>query len=67
MGKILIIFGFLLIGAGFLLLYKGYIPFLGQLPGDIAVKGENYQFYFPIVTCILLSVIISLLLYFFSK
>ena len=64
--KILIIIGVLFILVG--LLY----PFLkdlglGRLPGDIIVKKENSTFYFPIVTCIVVSVVISLILMFFRK
>ena len=64
--KILIIIGVLFILVG--LLY----PFLkdlglGRLPGDIIVKKENSTFYFPIVTCIVVSVVISLILMFFKK
>ena len=64
--KLLIIIGVLFILVG--LLY----PFLkdlglGKLPGDIIVKKENSIFYFPIVTCIVVSVVISLILMFFRK
>ena len=64
--KTLIIIGVLFILVG--LLY----PFLkdlglGRLPGDIIVKKENSTFYFPIVTCIVVSVIISLILMYFKK
>ena len=64
--KTLIIIGVLFILVG--LLY----PFLkdlglGRLPGDIIVKKENSSFYFPIVTCIVVSVVISLILMFFKK
>ena len=64
--KTLIIIGVLFILVG--LLY----PFLkdlglGRLPGDIIVKKENSTFYFPIVTCIVVSVVISLILMFFRK
>ena len=64
--KTLIIIGVLFILVG--LLY----PFLkdlglGKLPGDIIVKKENSTFYFPIVTCIVVSVVISLILMFFRK
>ena len=40
---------------------------LGRLPGDIVIKKENSSFYFPIVTCIIVSVLISLILMFFKK
>jgi len=64
MGKLLIILGIILIIAGILFLYKIPIP-LGKLPGDIAIKGKNVQFYFPIVTCILLSLLFSFLYFLF--
>ena len=65
MGKLLIILGVILVVAGLLLVFKVPHPF-GKLPGDIAIKGEHVQFYFPIVTCIILSIILSLLFYLFS-
>jgi hypothetical protein len=40
---------------------------LGRLPGDIVVEGENYSFYFPIVTCLILSVVLSLIWSFFNR
>jgi hypothetical protein len=66
MGKWLIIFGVLLIISGILLIFKVPIPF-GKLPGDIVIQGKNFSFYFPIVSCIILSIILSLLFYLFSK
>lgn len=66
MGKYLIILGVILIVAGLLVVFKIPIPF-GKLPGDIAIKGENVQFYVPIASCIILSLILSLLLYLFSQ
>lgn len=67
MGKLLIIAGAAAILIGLVLVYTGKIPFLGKLPGDIVFKGKNFTFYFPIVTSIILSIIISLLLYIFKK
>lgn len=64
MGKVLVIIGFIVIVIGVLLIYKVPIPF-GKLPGDIVIKGEHVQFYFPIVSCIILSLILSLLFYLF--
>jgi uncharacterized membrane protein len=67
MGKILIVVGTLAIIIGILLVYKIPIPF-GRLPGDISIKGEHVQFYFPIATCIVLSILFSVLYYlFFGK
>lgn len=65
MGKFLIIIGTLLIVLGILFVLKIPLPF-GKLPGDIAVKGEHVSFYFPIATCLILSIILSLLFYLFS-
>lgn len=66
-GKLLIALGVILIIIGILFVYKISIPFIGKLPGDISVKGDSYQIYFPITTSIILSIIISFLIYIFSK
>ncbi|MBC7073834.1 DUF2905 domain-containing protein [Candidatus Parcubacteria bacterium] len=66
-GKILIFFGFLLILIGSLFFVGEKIPFFGKLPGDIYIKRENFTFYFPIATCLILSLILSLIFYFLSK
>ncbi len=59
-GKLFIVFGVLLAAVGALLLVGGKLPFrLGRLPGDIVYEGKNSAFYFPIVTCILLSAVLS--------
>ena len=64
--KLLIITGLLLILIG--LLYPLFRDIgLGRLPGDIVIKKENSSFYFPIVTCIVVSAIISLILIFLKK
>ena len=55
----LIIIGILIVGAGLLWLVVPSIPWLGKLPGDIAMERENFQFYFPVTTCILLSVLLT--------
>ena len=64
--KTLIIIGALFILVGLLYPFLRDIG-LGRLPGDIIIKKENSSFYFPIVTCIVVSVIISLILMFFRK
>lgn len=62
LGKMLLIFGVVLVIAGAFLLTGAKLPFrLGRLPGDIAYQGKNGSFYFPIVTCILLSVALTLI------
>ena len=63
-GRTLIVAGALLIVLGLLFLAGDRLPIrFGRLPGDIVVRGRNGVFYFPIVTCILLSVILSLVLW----
>ena len=49
------------------LLWSGYGGWLGKLPGDIRVERSNSAFYFPIVTCIIISVVLSLLMWFFRR
>jgi hypothetical protein len=66
-GKILIVLGTLAIVAGLVLYFFNKIPFFGKLPGDIMVKRENFTFYFPLATSIILSVLISLALYLIRK
>ena len=67
LGKLLIIFGVILAAVGFVLLVAPKIPWLGKLPGDFTYRGERFTFYFPLATCILLSVILSLILYLFRR
>lgn len=55
--------GLLLAGLGFLFVTLSRVPGLGQLPGDFHYEGENVHFYFPLTTCLLFSVVLSLLLY----
>lgn len=63
-GRLLLIAGAILVGAGLLLTFGARLPFrLGHLPGDIAYRGRHGSFYFPIVTCILLSVAVSAILW----
>ena len=61
LGKILIFTGVAFIVAGGVILLLGRIPGAGKLPGDIMIKKENFSFYFPITTCILLSIILTLI------
>jgi len=63
LGKVLIIFGLVLvISGGLLLLADRQFPFLGKLPGDIHIKGERFEFYFPLTTCLIISVVLTLIL-----
>jgi Protein of unknown function (DUF2905) len=68
LGRALLLLGALIVLLGALFYFGGKLPFrLGRLPGDIVHKGEHTTFYFPIVTCLLLSVGLSLLLWLLSR
>jgi hypothetical protein len=68
LGKLLVIVGVLLAAAGLLLMAGARFSLLGlgRLPGDFVYKGRNTQIYFPIVTCLLLSVVLTLALWIIS-
>ena len=66
-GKILILFGGIIILVGIIILYAHKIPYIGKLPGDIYIKKENFTFYFPLTTCVLISILLYLILKFFVK
>lgn len=64
LGKVLVVFGVVLVAVGALLALGWRLPGrLGRLPGDIIIRREDFTFYFPLVTCLLLSVVLSLLLW----
>jgi len=63
--KLLIIGGIVLVVIGLLWQLGGRFLPLGRLPGDIVVEKENVKFYFPVVTCIVLSIVLSLISYLF--
>lgn len=67
LGKTLILIGIVLVVVGAVFSLAGKLPWLGRLPGDITIQREHFTFYFPLTTCILISVIISLVLYFFRR
>jgi Protein of unknown function (DUF2905) len=66
-GKILMVLGVVLLVLGLILVLAGRIPWLGHLPGDIYIQRDRFTFYFPIVTCLIVSVLISLVLYFLRR
>jgi len=69
MGRLFLILGIVFVVLGLILSYSDFFSFLrlGRLPGDIAIKRENFRFYFPITTSILLSLILTLVLYLIKK
>ena len=66
-GKMLVLLGAFLIVVGLFLWLGDKIPWIGRLPGDILVKREKFTFYFPIVTCIIISIILTILFSLFRK
>jgi hypothetical protein len=64
---VLILLGIFLVVAGLLLVAGDKIPWIGKLPGDILIKRERFTFYFPIATCVLISIILTLLFALFRK
>jgi len=71
LGKILLIVGGIIVILGLILIFSQHIPFLSKLPGDIFVKKEGFSFYFPIVTLLILSIlvtiIVNVILHFLNK
>ena len=67
LGKMLILLGVLIIVIGLLLLIGEKIPWIGKLPGDIIIKKEKFSFYFPITTCIIISIILTFFFWLFRK
>ena len=67
LGKSLIIVGLIIALIGVILTLAGRIPWIGRLPGDIYVKRENFTFYFPLATSIIISLILSFILWLFRK
>jgi len=69
LGKLLITLGVVFVGVGILLLFSDRLSFLriGRLPGDVIYRRGNFTFYFPIVTSIVLSLVLTLLFWVFGR
>jgi len=68
LGRFLILAGLILVAAGLLVNFGNKLPVrLGHLPGDIYVRGKHTTFYFPVVTCLLLSVVFSFVIWLFRR
>ncbi len=63
LGKALILLGIVLCAFGAVLIAAGRVPWLGRLPGDIVIRRENFTFVFPLVSCLVVSAVLSLLMY----
>ncbi len=66
-GKTLIVLGLILVVVGAVFMLAGKVPFIGKLPGDIIVRKKNFTFYFPLATSLLISLLLSLILWFISR
>jgi hypothetical protein len=67
LGRLLIVIGLLIAGIGLVLILAGKIPWLGRLPGDFLFRGKNVSVYFPLMTSLIVSVILSLILWFINR
>ena len=67
LGKSLVVIGLLIALIGVVLLLVGRVPWLGRLPGDIYIQRGNWSFYFPVVTSIVVSVLLTLLFWLFGR
>jgi hypothetical protein len=61
LGKLFLIIGGIIILMGVIIILMPHIPFFGKLPGDIVIKRDNFSFYFPIVTFLLISIIVTII------
>ena len=66
-GRSLVVIGVVCAAMGGLFLLSGKAPWLGRLPGDIIIQKKNFTFYFPFATGILVSIIFTLILWFFGR
>ncbi len=66
-GKYLIIFGLVMVVLGGVFFLAGKVPWIGRLPGDIVIRRDNFTFYFPLASCILISIMLSLIFYLFFR
>ncbi|HEX7510208.1 MAG TPA: DUF2905 domain-containing protein [Chitinivibrionales bacterium] len=66
MGKFLVIAGIVIVALGLVFLLSDKVP-LGRLPGDLKLGTERFRIYIPVATCVLLSVVVTLIVNFFSK
>ena len=61
-GRMMVLFGLALTAIGAVLMFAGRVPWVGRLPGDIYIQKKNFSLFFPVMTFILVSIILSLLI-----
>ncbi|MEK6758311.1 MAG: DUF2905 domain-containing protein [Deltaproteobacteria bacterium] len=67
LGKALIVIGIVIVIVGIIVTFGPKIPYIGRLPGDILIKRENFTLYFPLATSVIVSIILSVIFYFFTR
>jgi hypothetical protein len=67
MGRLVLLVGVVIVVAGLVLMFFDRIPFLGKLPGDISIKRENFQLHIPLTSSVLISLIVTFLLWLISN
>lgn len=67
LGRLLVVFGLVIVAAGVLVMLVGRVPWIGRLPGDIHVQRGNWTFYFPLATSLVASVILTLILWLLGR
>ncbi len=66
-GKLLFIVGIIIAVTGLVLIYGPKMPLIGRLPGDVFIKKGNFTFYFPVATSVIISIVVTLILYLISR
>jgi hypothetical protein len=66
-GRLIVVIGAVLVVIGVLFVFSDKIPWIGKLPGDIMIRRKNFAIYFPIATCILLSILVTLVIRIFFR
>jgi len=67
LGKTLIVAGLLLVAVGLFLTFGGRLNFIGRLPGDMRIERDSFSFFFPLGTCLLVSLLLSLIFWIFRR
>ena len=67
MGIMLVAFGLVMVVGGMAVIFADKIPYIGRLPGDISLHGRSWSFHFPVVTCLVLSIVLTILLNLFFR
>ena len=67
LGRVLIVLGIIIIAVGLIFLFVPRIPHIGRLPGDIYVKKDSFTFSFPLTTCIIVSLLLTLIFWIFRR